>query len=89
MYVAQPLDVGEDLIGAGAADGAGGLEGVADQHDAGLEVAGVEIEIAGADFHLAEIANSPVMRLSRGSETCSVSTGARRIWPSQGSSISR
>ena len=39
MDVAEPLDVGEHLVGAGAGDGAGGLEGVADQHDAGLEMA--------------------------------------------------
>ena len=36
MDVAEPLDVGEDLVGAGAGDRAGGLEGVADQDDAGL-----------------------------------------------------
>ena len=41
MRVAQPLDVGEDLVGAGAADRAGDLEGLAGQHVAGLELAGV------------------------------------------------
>ena len=53
MDVAEPLDVGEDLVGAGPADGAGGLEGVADQHDAGAAIAGVGIEIDGADLDVA------------------------------------
>src|SRR5581483_6627342 len=47
--VAESFDVGEDLVGAGAADGACGLAGIANQHDAGAAVAGVGAEIDGAN----------------------------------------
>jgi len=36
--VAQALDVGEHLCGAGPSRRAGGREGIADQHDARLQV---------------------------------------------------
>jgi len=51
--VAEPLDVGEDLVGARAGDGAGGFEGVADQDDARPQVAAVDVEIRRPNLDLA------------------------------------
>ena len=89
MDVAELLDVGEHLVGAGAGDRAGGRKGVADQDDAGLAIARRDVEIGRPDLDVAGNANSPVMRRSRGSAAFSVSAGLRRISRSQGSSVSR
>jgi len=51
--VAEPLDVGEDLVAAGAGDRAGGREGIAHQHEARLAACVVLIEIDRADLQLA------------------------------------
>src|SRR3954464_6300503 len=53
MDVAEPLDVRENLVGTGAGDGAGGPEGVADEDDAGLLIAGVAVEVGRADLDVA------------------------------------
>ena len=87
--VAEPFDVGEHLVGAGPGGGAGGREGIADQYDAGLPIAGGDIEIGGPDLDSPATLNSPVMRRSLGIAAFMVSSGALRIWRSQGSSISR
>lgn len=53
MRVAEPLDIGEDLVGAGPAHRAGGLKGISDQDQAGAAIAFVDIEVGGPNFHLA------------------------------------
>ena len=53
MDIAEPLDVGEDLVGTGPGDGAGGLEGVADQNNAGAAMTRVDVKIGWPDFDLA------------------------------------
>ena len=50
--VAEPLDVGEDLVAAGAGDGTGGREGISDQHDSRLAARVVHVEIDRADLQL-------------------------------------
>ena len=75
MDVAEPLDVGEDLVGAGARDGAGGAEGIPDQHHARHADAAVDHEVGRPNLDLAGdsvIAGDPpqarqggVQRLSR------------------------
>ncbi len=71
------------------ADRAGGLEGIAHQHDAGAAIAGVGAEIDGRILMSPETANGPVIGFSRGSAAVNVSAGARRKSRSQGSSKSR
>ena len=69
MDVAEPLDVGEHLVGAGSGDRAGGLEGVADQHDTGLAMARADIEIGRPDLDVAgnrELAGEPAKPRQRG-----------------------
>jgi len=51
--VAEPLDVGEHLIRAGAGNGAGGPEGIAHQHQARLLMAAADGEVGRADLDLA------------------------------------
>ena len=63
MHIAESLDVGEHLVGSGPGHRAGGLEGVADQNDAGLAIMGADIEIGGPDLDIAahvERADDPV-----------------------------
>ena len=75
MDVAEPLDVGEHLVGAGSGDRAGGLEGVADQNDAGLAMAVLTYRSAGRILTSPVTSNSPVIRRSRGSAAFIVCAG--------------
>src|SRR6266567_2882615 len=52
MDIAEPLDVGEHLVGTGPGDGAGGCKGVAGQNDAGAAMTGVDVKIGWPDFNL-------------------------------------
>jgi len=67
---AAKLDhVGEHLVGPGAADRARGGEGVTDQHDAGLPIAGADIEIGWPDLDVAfdrKVAGDPGEPRQRG-----------------------
>jgi hypothetical protein len=50
MDVAEPLDVGDDLVDAGPPlSGAGGFKAVADQNDAGLAMARTDIGVGRPD----------------------------------------
>ena len=89
MDVAELGDVGEHLVGAGTGNRAGVRKGVADQDDAGLAIAGGDVEIGRPDLDVSGDANSPVIRRSLGSAAFMVSTGLWRISRSQGSSASR
>src|SRR4029450_13531421 len=53
MDVAELGDVGEHLVGAGTGNRAGGRKGVADQNEAGLAIAGGDINIGGPDLDVA------------------------------------
>jgi len=51
--VAEPLNVSEDLVGAGPGNRTGRGKGVADQDEAGAAIARADGEIGGADLDLA------------------------------------
>ena len=53
MDVAELGDVGEHLVGAGAGNRAGRRKGVADQDDAGLAIAGGDVDVGRPDLDVA------------------------------------
>ena len=74
MYVAQSLNVGEHLVGAGARRRAGRCEGIADQHDAALAVSVADVEIDRPDFDIADRKSSDIFKRP-GNAVNSVSSG--------------